>query len=136
MGLFSWLFKSSSKKGKKYEDKVAKYLNKKVNIENRNKIYSFNDQKRYTEIDIETKTTAIEVKSGKAKGLKKQLDRYSKVTAKEPVAIAPNMRYNAKKETRKHYKVFDSKKDLRNYLIFKGDGKERRRKNGRDTTIK
>lgn len=52
------------------------------------------------------------------------------------MAIAPNMRYNAKKETRKHYKVFDSKKDLRNYLIFKGDGKERRRKNGRDTTIK
>lgn len=120
--------KSNCKKGKKYEKKISKYLGKKVIITDRRKIYSFNNKARYAEIDIETPSTAIEVKSGAARGLKKQLDRYSDVTKKEPVALAPNMKPNAKKNTRKYYKVFDKKRDLRNYLISKGDGRKYKRR--------
>lgn len=114
-------------KGKRFEKSVSDYLGRKVIIENRGKIYSYGDKAKYTEIDIETPSTAIEVKSGKGSGLKKQLDRYSKVTQKEPVALAPNMKYGAKYQTRKYYKVFDSKKELRDYLLSKGDSKKRRR---------
>lgn len=46
------------------------------------------------------------------------------MTKKEPVALAPNMKPNAKKNTRKYYKVFDKKRDLRNYLISKDDGRK------------
>lgn len=131
MRFFSRIFgickKTKTYKGLKYEEKVAKYLGKKVEIENRGKVYPYGDRERHVEIDIETKSTAIEVKSGKAKGLKKQLDRYTDVTKKEPVALAPKMRYRAKRDARKYYKVFDKKKDLRKYLLSKGDGKKGRK---------
>ncbi len=42
--------------------------------------------------------------------------------------LTPNMRYEDKRQTRKYYRVFDSKRDLRNYLLSKGDGKKVRRK--------
>lgn len=117
-----------AKKVKNMKKKISKYLGKKVIITDRRKIYSLNNKARYAEIDIETPSTAIEVKSGAARGLKKQLDRYSDVTKKEPVALAPNMKPNAKKNTRKYYKVFDKKRDLRNYLISKGDGRKNKRR--------
>ena len=126
--LFNTCSNANKSKGEKYENKVAKYIGRKVEIENRGKVYPYGERARHVEIDIETRTTAIEVKSGKASGLKKQLDRYSDVTTKEPVALAPNMRYEAKRQTRNHYKVFDSKRELRNYLLSKGDGKNGRRK--------
>ena len=116
--------KSSSKKGKKYERRILQYLKKKILISNHGKIYSFENKKNYVEIDIETPSVAIEVKSGEGRGLKRQLDKYSDVTEKEPVALAPNMRYKAKVQARKYYKIFDSKKELRRYLLSKGDGKK------------
>lgn len=120
MGLFSKLFKDN---GHQYERKVARNIGRKVDITSRNKEY-FKNGKRFWEIDIETRSSAIEVKSGQGKGLQKQLDKYSIVTKKEPVALAPNMKYEAKKQTRRKYKVFDSTKELRNYLLSKGDGKK------------
>ena len=125
MKLISALTRKSN--GRRYEQKVKKYLGKKIVIERTGTIYSYGGKKYYTEIDIETPSTAIEIKSGKGSGLKKQLDRYSNVTKKEPVALAPNMRYGAKYQTRKTYKVFDSPKELRKYLLSKGDGKTKRR---------
>lgn len=138
MGILKLLFnkscaKSSNKRnysnrGKCYEEDVLKYLKRDIKITDKNKVYSYGDRTRHVEIDIETPSTAIEVKSGKASGLKSQLDRYADVTKKEPVALAPNMRYEAKKQTRNSYKVFDSKEELKVYLLSKGDGNKKRRK--------
>lgn len=138
MGIFKKLFNKSCKNvsnkhssvdnGKRYENNVLRYLRKEVIITNKNKVYSYGSRTRHVEIDIETPSTAIEVKSGKSSGLKRQLDRYSDVTKKEPVALAPNMRYEAKKQTRNSYKVFDSKEELKGYLLSKGDGKKKRRR--------
>lgn len=138
MGILKKLFNKSCKNvsnkhssvdnGKRYENNVLRYLRKEVIITDKNKVYSYGNRIRHVEIDIETPSTAIEVKSGKSSGLKRQLDRYSDVTKKEPVALAPNMRYEAKKQTRNSYKVFDSKEELKGYLLSKGDGKKKRRR--------
>lgn len=119
-----FLYKIFGNKGHRFESKVAKIIGKKVKIVSRNREY-YKNSKRYCETDIETKTTAIEVKSGKGANLKSQLDKYKEITNKEPIGIAPNMRPIAKKRVREHYKVFDDPKSLRNYLISKGDGKKR-----------
>ena len=92
MGIFKKLFNKSCKNvsrkhssadnGKCYENDVLKYLKKDVKITDKNKVYSYGNRIRHVEIDIETPSTAIEVKCGKASGLKRQLDRYSDVTKK------------------------------------------------------
>ena len=68
MGLFSKLF---GDKGHRYEQRVARHVGRKVEITSRDKEY-FKDSKRYCETDIETRSSAIEVKSGKGGNIKKQ----------------------------------------------------------------
>lgn len=128
MALFNFFKKKKNKKitskqGKKFEKKIQKYLNKHILVINYGKKY-YDGDKEFVEIDVETPSTVIEIKGGQARGLKKQLDRYKVVSKKEPVAYAPNMRHESKKQTRKYYKIFDKKEDLKDYLISKGDKKK------------
>lgn len=122
MSLFTKIF---GDRGHRYENKVARSIGRKIEITSMGKEY-YKDGKRFCETDIETRSTAIEVKSGKGSNLKSQLDKYKQVTSKEPIGIAPNMKQRAKMDVKKYYKVFDDTKSLKKYLISKGDGKKRR----------
>lgn len=120
------LWKNKINKGIKFEKKVAKKVGRKINILSKNKTY-YKNNKRYCETDIETNHCAIEVKSGKGNDLKKQLDKYSLVTHKEPIGYAPYMSNGSKKYVRKYYSLFDDIKTLIKYFIQKGDGKKRKK---------
>lgn len=115
-----------SNAGKKFEEKVAKKLGKKVEITNRNKVY-YKNGKRYVETDIETKTCAIEIKSGRTgKRLQKQLIKYDEVTRKEPIAYAPNIPQKEKDNIKKlGYGMYSELRPMSKYIKRKEQGGKR-----------
>ncbi|MCI2069058.1 MAG: hypothetical protein LKJ88_05730 [Bacilli bacterium] len=113
--------------GKKYEDEVARIIGKLIKITSRGKVY-YKNGRRFCETDIETKSSAIEVKSGRGNDMLSQLNRYSQVTKKEPIGFGKKLRLPNKREIRKRFKLFEDEDSLTDYLVSKGDGKRWRKK--------
>lgn len=108
--------------GKKYEKKIAMALDKDIEITDFRKKYQIGKEKGET--DIETKSSAIEVKKYDAHKLEKQLDKYSRFTKKEPIGFAPKIKPQNEKRVSKKYNVFKDIDSLKSYLVRKGDGKK------------
>ena len=104
--------------GHRFEIKVAKKLDKKVGITDFRKKYI--DRKNGNKIG----ETDIKVKKYKARDLMKQLDKYKKLTKKEPIGFAPKILKQNEKKIKEKYKLFKDLPSLKSYLIKKGTGKK------------
>ena len=112
--------------GKRFERKTAKRLGKTIEITGRGVRYDLDGKKNSAEVDIETPSSAIEVKSSNGHNLEAQLNRYARVTTKEPIGYAPKIRPQNEVRVKKKYNVFKDIPGLANYLASKGDGRKRK----------
>lgn len=78
----------------------------------------YDENRRITDIDIETKYDNIEVKTCEKKsGIGKQLRKYQQYSAKEPIGMAPNLNNTERNQLNKEgFNVFSKEKNLVKYL--------------------